>query len=56
MTQGNDCTSPESLLTLLKERRSIRREMDKHVKNTYLKKVRAPIGVKSTLLAWMELV
>jgi len=34
----------------------IRREMDKHVKNTYLKKVQAPIGVKSTLLAWMELV
>ncbi|MFC2036399.1 helicase-related protein [Chloroflexota bacterium] len=34
----------------------IRREMDKHVTNTYLKKVQAPIGVKSTLLAWMELV
>ena len=34
----------------------IRRKMDKHVKNTYLKKVQAPAGVKSTLLAWMELV
>ena len=34
----------------------IRRKMDKHVKNTYLKKVQAPVGVKSTLLAWMELV
>ena len=34
----------------------IRRKMDKHVTNTYLKKVQAPIGVKSTLLAWMELV
>ena len=34
----------------------IRREMDKRVTNTYLKKVQAPIGVKSTLLAWMELV
>jgi len=34
----------------------IRRKMDKHIKNTYLKKVQAPIGVKSTLLAWMELV
>ena len=34
----------------------IRRKMDKHVKNTYLKKVQAPGGVKSTLLAWMELV
>jgi len=34
----------------------IRRKMDKHIKNTYLKKVQAPQGVKSTLLAWMELV
>jgi len=34
----------------------IRRKMDAHVKNTYLKKVQAPIGVKSTLMAWMELV
>ena len=33
----------------------IRRKMDKHIVNTYLKKVQAPIGVKSTLLAWMEL-
>ena len=35
---------------------AIRRKMDKHVKNTYLKKVQAPQKVKSTLLAWMELV
>jgi len=35
---------------------AIRREMDAHVKNTYLKKVQAPIGVGSTLLAWMALV
>ena len=34
----------------------IRRKMDDHVKNTYLKRVQAPAGVKSTLLAWMELV
>ena len=34
----------------------IRRKMDKHVTNTYLRKVQAPLGVKSTLLAWMELV
>jgi len=32
-----------------------RRQMDKHIANTYLKKVQAPIGVESTLLAWMEL-
>jgi len=34
----------------------IRRTLDAHVKNSYLKKVQAPVGVKSTLLAWMELV
>jgi hypothetical protein len=34
----------------------IRRKMDKHIKNTYERKVQAPVGVKSTLLAWMELV
>jgi len=30
--------------------------MDKHIANTYLKKVQTPVDVKSTLLAWMELV
>jgi len=33
----------------------IRKKMDTHVKDTYLKSVQAPIGVKSTLKAWMEL-
>lgn len=33
----------------------IRREMDKHIRNTYLKQVQAPAGVKATLKAWMEL-
>ena len=33
----------------------IRKKMDKHVKNTYLKKVQAPVGVKPVLKAWMEL-
>ncbi|MCJ7749557.1 MAG: helicase, partial [Armatimonadetes bacterium] len=35
---------------------AVRRKLDKHVTNSYLKKVQAPIGVKATLLAWMELV
>ena len=34
----------------------LRRKMDKHISNTYLKKVQAPAGVTPTLLAWMELV
>ena len=33
----------------------IRASVDKHIKNTYLKKVQAPIGVKPVLKAWMEL-
>ena len=33
----------------------IRAKVEKHIKNTYLKKVQAPIGVKPTLKAWMEI-
>ena len=33
----------------------IRKNIDKHIKNSYLKKVQAPIGVKPVLRAWMEL-
>jgi hypothetical protein len=38
------------------ELKEIRLEMDKHVLNTYMKKVQAPVGLTATLLAWMELV
>ncbi|CAI2719368.1 Helicase [Nitrospina watsonii] len=33
----------------------IRSKLDKHIKNSYLKKVQAPIGVKPILKTWMEL-
>ncbi|HLG16054.1 MAG TPA: helicase-related protein [Blastocatellia bacterium] len=33
----------------------IRAKIEKHIKNSYLKKVQAPVGVKPTLKAWMEL-
>ena len=33
----------------------IRIVVEKHIKNTYLKKVQAPIGIKPVLKAWMEL-
>ena len=33
----------------------IRAKIEKHIKNTYLKQVQAPIGVKPLLKAWMEL-
>ena len=33
----------------------IRGNIEKHIKNTYLKKVQAPVGVTAKLKAWMEL-
>lgn len=33
----------------------IRRKIEKHIKNTDLKKLQAPVGVKPILKAWMEL-
>ena len=35
--------------------KEIRKKLDNHVKNTYLKSVQAPIGVKASIKAWMEL-
>lgn len=32
-----------------------RTAIEKHIKNTYLKRVQAPVGVRPTLKAWMEL-
>ena len=34
---------------------SIRKKVETHIKNTYLKSVQAPAGVKATLKTWMEL-
>jgi hypothetical protein len=33
----------------------IRKKIEKHIINTYLKKVQAPVGIKAKLKAWMEL-
>ena len=33
----------------------IRAKVEKHIKNSYLKQVQAPIGVRPKLKAWMEL-
>jgi superfamily II DNA or RNA helicase len=35
--------------------RELRLRVEKHLKNTYLKQVQAPVGVKPTLMCWMEL-
>jgi superfamily II DNA/RNA helicase len=34
---------------------SLRGKVEKHIKNSYLKRVDAPVGVKPTLKCWMEL-
>jgi len=33
----------------------IRQKVEKHIKNTYLKRVQAPVGIQPKLKAWMEL-
>lgn len=35
--------------------REIRLKIEKHIKNTYLKQIQAPVGVKPVLKCWMEL-
>jgi hypothetical protein len=35
--------------------RDARLKVEKHIKNTYLKPVQAPVGVKPILKYWMEL-
>jgi Helicase conserved C-terminal domain len=35
--------------------REIRVEVEKHIENSYLKRIDAPVGVKPTLKCWMEL-
>ena len=42
------CTTEETLL-------DIRKRIEKHVKNSYLKRVDAPVGVKPLLRCWVEL-
>jgi hypothetical protein len=43
------CSLPQADLV------NIRKKVENHIKNTYLKSVQAPAGVKATLKAWMEL-
>ncbi|MCU0783131.1 MAG: SNF2-related protein, partial [Verrucomicrobia bacterium] len=35
--------------------RTVRLKIEQHIKNTYLKQMQAPVGVKPTLKCWMEL-
>lgn len=49
---------PETLRTCIFEEQtliSLRGKVEKHIKNTYLKRLDAPVGVKPALRCWMEL-
>ncbi len=35
--------------------RPVRLKIEQHIKNTYLKQMQAPVGIKPTLKCWMEL-
>ena len=43
------CTTEETTLI------DLRKKIEKHIKNSYLKRVDAPVGVKPVLRCWMEL-
>jgi hypothetical protein len=47
--------TPRKCITEEKTLKEIRAKVLKHIKNTYLKRVDAPVGVKPTLKCWMEL-
>jgi superfamily II DNA or RNA helicase len=47
--------TPRQLQTEQPTLREIRLAVERHIKNTYLKKVQAPVGVRPTLKCWMEL-
>jgi superfamily II DNA/RNA helicase len=50
-TQGTERTIEQGVTALGPARKAI----EKHIKQTYLKDIQAPIGAKPTLLAWMEI-
>jgi hypothetical protein len=47
--------TPRNGLADSEEMATVRRTIEKHIKNIYLKRVQAPIGVKPVLKAWMEI-
>jgi hypothetical protein len=48
-------TTPRHVLLPEKTLSDVRKQVESHIKNTYFKKVDAPVGVKAKLKAWMEL-
>ena len=48
-------TTPRQQIVDRKTLSEVRAKVERHIKNSYLKQVQAPIGVKPLLKAWMEL-
>lgn len=51
----SDADTPRQCKTDEKTLVDLRGKLEKHIKNTYLKRVDAPVGVKPALRCWMEL-
>jgi superfamily II DNA or RNA helicase len=47
--------TPRKCITEEKTLIEVRTKIDKHIKNSYLKRIDAPVGVKPSLKCWMEL-
>ena len=47
-------TTPRKCVTEEKTLIEIRSKIEKHIKNSYLKRIDAPVGVKPSLKCWME--
>jgi superfamily II DNA or RNA helicase len=47
--------TPRKCITEERTLLDLRTKVEKHIKNTYLKRIDAPVGVKPTLKGWMEL-
>ncbi len=55
---GSIRSKPETLRQCTAEKKTlvdIRAKIERHIKNTYLKRIDAPVGVKPSLKCWMEL-
>ncbi len=50
-----EADTPRTVIHGVKKLADARKAIEKHIKNTYLKDIQAPIGAKPILLTWMEI-
>jgi hypothetical protein len=51
----SEVDTPRRTVMSRDELTAIRKQVEAHIKNTYLKAAQAPVGVKPILKAWLEL-